>query len=484
MKLLMRFVVPFLGLIACVPLAYAQYENPTTPSSEEGSATHADAAFSRQELDQMLAPIALYPDQLLSQILMAATYPLEVVEAARWSKANPNLKGEEAVRAVREKDWDPSVKSLVAFPQILHVMDEKLDWTERLGDAFLGQEEQVMDTVQKLRQKAYAAGNLKSDNEMQVAHDGDALALQPAKPDVVYVPYYDPTVVYGPWWWPDYPPIFWAPWPGYYYIGPPVFAWGVAIIITTGFFFGNCDWHHHHVNIVNSISNVFLPPPPPPGVGHPPHGPRPIVHAPGPWHHDPYHRRGVPYRDLALAREFGRTSATSGTHREFRGYNQPAMGERERINRLNESGRPPSVPIAPGAEPRHEERGPVAPQPHRETPPQTERPSVRPSQPRSFAEPRPEPRPFSPPRPEPAPFTPSRPETRPFIPPSPQPRPFIQPRPEPRPPALEDIGHGQSVRDYSLRGRSSFQGSVFRPTVIPEQRPGGGIPPGNPRHPR
>src|SRR5437016_583291 len=116
-------------------------------------------AFTQQELDQMLAPIALYPDSLLSQILMASSYPLEVVEAARWSKANPNLKGNQAVQAVAQNSWDPSVKSLVAFPQILMMMDDKLNWTERLGDAFLAQQQQVMDTVQNLRQKASAAGN-------------------------------------------------------------------------------------------------------------------------------------------------------------------------------------------------------------------------------------------------------------------------------------------------------------------------------------
>src|SRR3989304_891274 len=102
-------------------------------------------AFSPQELDQMLAPVALYPDPLLSQILMAATYPLEVVQAARWSRANPHLKGQDAVRAVEPMDWDPSVKSLVAFPQILHRMDEQLEWTRRLGEAFLDQEPPGMD---------------------------------------------------------------------------------------------------------------------------------------------------------------------------------------------------------------------------------------------------------------------------------------------------------------------------------------------------
>ncbi|HMK22141.1 MAG TPA: DUF3300 domain-containing protein, partial [Terriglobales bacterium] len=135
-------------------------------------------AFSQQELDQMLAPIALYPDPLLSQILMAATYPLEIVEAARWVAANPGLQGDDAVRAVVAQSWDPSVKSLVAFPQILALMDQRLDWTQRLGNAFLAQQAQVMDTVQALRRRAESAGNLRSSDQMQVEDQGGSIALE------------------------------------------------------------------------------------------------------------------------------------------------------------------------------------------------------------------------------------------------------------------------------------------------------------------
>src|SRR5947199_904119 len=147
-----------LVLLLSVSLVFAQ----EAVSMPQQDAPTPSRTFTQQELDQMLAPIALYPDSLLTQILMASTYPLEVVEAARWSRANPSLKGDQAVQAVTQNSWDPSVKSLVAFPQILQMMDEKLDWTERLGDAFLAQQTQVMDTVQNLRQKAYEAGNLTS----------------------------------------------------------------------------------------------------------------------------------------------------------------------------------------------------------------------------------------------------------------------------------------------------------------------------------
>jgi uncharacterized protein DUF3300 len=265
----------------------------------------------------MLAPIALYPDSLLSQIFMASTYPLEVVEAARWSRANPGLKGEEAVNAVEHRDWDPSVKSLAAFPQVLTMMDQQLEWTARLGDVFIAQEPQVMETVQNLRQKAYAAGNLRSTQQAYVVQEGDALAIEPASPEVVYVPYYDPRVAYGSWWWPAYPPVYWAPWPGYYaYPGYPVgFAWGVGITVGVGFFFGACDWRHRHVTVVNvtnvtSITNVTV-------------NRQVVVNRPGHagtvptvWQHDPVHRRGVPYHIESLHQRFG-GSALAGQRRNF-----------------------------------------------------------------------------------------------------------------------------------------------------------------------
>ena len=154
-------------------------------------------AFAQQELDQMLAPIALYPDALLSQILMASTYPAEVVEAARWSRRNPDLDGDRAVRAVNRMDWDPSVKSLVAFPQILALMDEKLDWTGRLGDAFYAQQADVMDSVQHLRQKAYIVGNRGSTDRLRVDRQGQAIVIELANPGLLYVPHYNPTAFEG-----------------------------------------------------------------------------------------------------------------------------------------------------------------------------------------------------------------------------------------------------------------------------------------------
>ena len=169
-------------------------------------------AFSQAQLEQMLAPIALYPDPLLSQILMASTYPLEVVEAARWSRSHANLSGEDAVRAAVNENWDPSVKSLLAFPHVLARMDEDLQWLQTLGDAFLAQESQVMDAVQNLRRRAQVAGNLRSDERQRIVETGPILVVQPADPQIIHVPYYDPRVVYGPWWWPHYSPVYWRLW--------------------------------------------------------------------------------------------------------------------------------------------------------------------------------------------------------------------------------------------------------------------------------
>ncbi len=208
--------------------------------------------YSQAELDQLLAPVALYPDALLSQLMMAATYPLEVVQAARWSRANPNVQGDEAVRAVGDRDWDPSVKSMVAFPQLLQNMDERLEWTERLGHAFLAQEEQVMGTVQALRERADRAGNLRSSDELVVRREGEYIMLDPPTPERVYVPYYDTRVVYGGWRWPEYQPYVWAPWAGYSWSpGYSVFGWGLGVPVGGGFFYGTFDWPRRYVRYGN-----------------------------------------------------------------------------------------------------------------------------------------------------------------------------------------------------------------------------------------
>ena len=262
--------------------AFAQTDDGATPA----------AAFTQQQLDQMLAPVALYPDALLAQVLTAATYPLEIVEAARWSQAHPDLAGTDAVAAADAQDWDPNVKALLAFPDLLQTMNDQLAWTEQLGNAFLAEQAQVMDTVQALRQRAESAGNLDSGGELRVDNDDGSIDIEPAAPDLVYVPYYDPTTIYGDWWWPAYPPVYWSVWPGYGWQNG--FAWGSGVAIGAGFFCDNLDWHHHRVDVYDR--------------GRPVYGHDRIAHNQPSriWQHAPEHRRGVAYRNPALDNRFGR----------------------------------------------------------------------------------------------------------------------------------------------------------------------------------
>lgn len=211
--------------------------------------------WSRAELEQLVAPVALYPDALLAQLLIAATYPDEVVEAARWSQMHPELAGEDAMRAADVFDWDPSVKSLLAFPGLLARMDEKIDWTRTLGDAFLAQEEDVMDAVQGLRRRARIEGTLASDDHLRVVDEGPRIQIAFASPALVYVPYYDPRVVYGRWGWPSHPPVVWAPWPGYRFVprAPGLHVglwWNPGVRLSVGFFFGDIDWSRRQVQVV------------------------------------------------------------------------------------------------------------------------------------------------------------------------------------------------------------------------------------------
>jgi hypothetical protein len=228
------------------------------------------------------------------------------------------------VQAVAENTWDPSVKSLVAFPQILMMMDEKLNWMERLGDAFLAQQQEVMATVQSLRQKASDAGNLKSNDQIHVEQQGQSIVVEPANPQVVYVPYYNPQIMYGPWWWPAYPPVYWGPWPGYFY-GPRFgvgFAWGIGIGVGPGFFFGGFNLPYRHVSIVN-VNNFYY------------HSGN--VNRGTFWAHDPVHRRGVPYRDVALRQQFTRMSASPDTRREFRGHESSSFVGHSSFGHLQET---------------------------------------------------------------------------------------------------------------------------------------------------
>lgn len=298
-----------LGILALAALAPASLvaQTPAPPAQ-------ATPVYQAAQLDQLLAPIALYPDELLGQILMASTYPLEVVEAQRWVQdpKNAGLKGDQLTAALQDKDWDPSVKSLAPFPQILVMMSDRLDWMQKLGDAFLAQQDDVMDAVQRLRQQAQAAGTLKSSPQQTVGTQDQTITIEPASPDNVYVPVYDPTVVYGTWPYPDYPPYYFEPPPDFVF-GPPFwpgFWWGPVIQISFYRpFWGwdHCDWRRHRIHIDRDRFDRIE------GKHRFPAGDT--------WQHDPYHRRGVAYRDPGTGAKFGRPVAGSpDARRIYRGF--------------------------------------------------------------------------------------------------------------------------------------------------------------------
>jgi uncharacterized protein DUF3300 len=202
-----------------------------------------------EELQQMVAPIALYPDALVSQILAAATYPTEIVEADRWVQDHPNLKGNDLANAVDQQPWDPSIKAITQFPSVLANLDKNLAWTSAIGEAYVNQSEGVMDAVQVMRARAQASGNLKSNEQEKVVTEQKTIVIEPADPEVVYVPAYDPWVVYGApvVVWPG-----WYPYPGLYVDGPGIsFGVGFGIGFFAGFGWGwhgwGCDWGHRTV---------------------------------------------------------------------------------------------------------------------------------------------------------------------------------------------------------------------------------------------
>jgi uncharacterized membrane protein YgcG len=263
------------------------------------------ASFKKEEIEQLVAPIALYPDALVAQILMASTYPLEIVQAARWAKANPNVKDKALEDAMQKQPWDPSVKSLAAFPSVLAMMNEKLDMTQKLGDAFLGQQKEVMAAIQQLRAKAEKAGNLKSSKEQKVSTEQEAgttvIKIEPADPKVVYVPTYDPTVVYGPWPYPAYPPYYYYP-PGYA-AGAAFFTFTVGVIVGNALW-GGCHWGGGNVYINHNTYNNF----------------NKTDIKTGDWQHKPEHRKGAQYRDQASQQKYGGGQRTGVDSREqFRG---------------------------------------------------------------------------------------------------------------------------------------------------------------------
>lgn len=259
----------FAGLMCMTFLAgtmpqplHAQDTSSAPAQSSASTAGSEDQGYSGEQLDALLAPIALYPDQLLTQILMASTFPDQITAADQWVKvpANKGLTGDALDKALMPLDWDPSVKSLVPFPQVLDMMSTNIDWTNQLAYAMEVQQSEVLASVQRLRKQAQNEGQLKSNEQQTVTTEGTAIIIVPAQPSVVYVPAYNPTVVYGVWPYPAYPPVYYPP-PYGYYPGSALaagLAFGAGIAITAGLWgWAGCGWNNGSVNVnVNRYNNI------------------------------------------------------------------------------------------------------------------------------------------------------------------------------------------------------------------------------------
>jgi len=314
---------------------------PPSPPAQQTAVQPAQQPLGQGQLEKLLAPIALYPDDLVAQILTASTYPIEVVQAERWVAANPNLQGNALQDAMQQQSWDPSVKGLAAVPQVLSMMNDKLDWTQQLGEAFLAQPNDVSNAIQQLRAKASANGNLRSSKELTVGTVAasnpppppgppppgvdpamlpppappDYITIQPADPGMYYVPIYDPAAAYGPWPWPAYSPFYWYP-PGYV-LGAAVVGFGV------GFFVGAALWSHYNwagggVSINVARYNQFNRSNLAPGRG-----------GYSNWQFNAAHRGTVGFQNATLRQQYGGATARGtlqGTPQSLRSSTGPGTG--------------------------------------------------------------------------------------------------------------------------------------------------------------
>ena len=276
------------------------------------------------QLDSLVAPIALYPDPLLSQVLVASTYPLEIVQLQQWLEKHKDLKGDALVAAVEKEDWDPSIQAMAALPDAVKQLSENIKWTTDLGNAFLAQQNDVMDAVQRMRMKAKDAGNLKSTEQMKVetkvVETKTVVVIEQANPQVVYVPSYNPVVVYGPPVYP-YPPIYYPP-PGYYAAGAVIgFGVGIAIGAAWGGGWGyGCGWGSNNNITINNNNNFNR-------------NSNVNRSGNGNWSHNSQHRGGAPYSNKATANKYGGTArGDSMSTRQASARQQPTAGNRAASN--------------------------------------------------------------------------------------------------------------------------------------------------------
>jgi len=326
-------------VLQCLPVVvFAAQDTPTTAGTSaqagaaDSSASTAEPVtgnddFDTEQLEQLVAPIALYPDALLMQILMASTYPLEIVEADRWIRGQPDLTGDALDEALLEKDWDPSVKSLTTLPSVLSQMSENLDWTQDLGDAFLAQQNDLLDTAQRMRGLAYDAGNLETTEQQTVTQQEDKIiVIESSSPEVIYVPTYSPTVVYGPYWgypyW-YYPRWYYPPRPGYGFV-----AFGAGVVVGAAIW-GGCrwGWGRNNVNININRHNEF-------NRRTNRNAGRDRISSGGrggttAWKHNSNHRKGVNYNNSNVAKKYGAKGGSNRvTSSQARGYSGADVSNR------------------------------------------------------------------------------------------------------------------------------------------------------------
>ncbi|WP_444994462.1 DUF3300 domain-containing protein [Aliikangiella sp. IMCC44359] len=311
-RILTIFIVLYLGIISSASLAEDDQQS-----------------FSDAEIAQMLAPIALYPDSVLTHILIASTYPIELVQASRWQQQHGHLSPGEALDKVENKAWDPSVKALIPFPKILKKLAEDLEWTQTLGDAFLQDEKRLLASIQTLRRKADKVGSLDKMEHMEISRDDDNIVIQPVKREVVYIPYYDTRVVYGDWYWPHYPPVHWSWHHNYHYTHHRPFFWHPRVHISFNYFHSAFHWHNHHVIVIDRhhyhsrryhhrrhILRDY-------------HGRR--------WNHNPTHRRGVAYRTEHTRKQYRSSRPSIEQTRRVRHTERATVRERRGNSRQTDT---------------------------------------------------------------------------------------------------------------------------------------------------
>jgi Protein of unknown function (DUF3300) len=300
-------LVAFTLFLVIAQGASAQTQTATAPASTSG-----DQLLKPEQIDALVSPIALYPDTLLAEVLMASTYPLEAVQAARWMEQNKNLKGDALKAEVDKQGWDESIKSLTATPDVLKMMSDKLDWTQKLGDAVLAQQTDVMDSVQRLRAKADANDKLKTTKQQKVTKKSEGgkqyIVIEPTDPQTVYVPYYDPAVVYGAWPYPAYPPYYWGAsyWPGGGALLATGLAFGAGYAVGRwasggNYWGGGVNWGNNNINVNRPVN---------------------INTGGNNWNHNVDHRHGVRYNNKDVANKFNKGNNIRGganNRMDFRG---------------------------------------------------------------------------------------------------------------------------------------------------------------------